>query len=1483
MLINIYFNIFSKFPLLFFSLLFLAAKVKQYFEIAVASITTLFSRFHLLQKFCLSLLFMISMIYFSSAGILCTTVSAADEAEYIVMNIGEEHSFECHSCEDVAFVSANPYVASFNKTTHTLHSKASGYSNIFSVCPRHGRKYYRVHVSSPDLILNYSASTIYCNSDSLSSVQLRAIKLDGAHKNISWTSSDKSIASVNSAGKVTARSEGVAIITATSNNISASCMITVIKADLIVSSSNITLNPNKNGNKCQLSPQVIGPKRIITYSSSNKKVATVTPAGLITAKSPGEAVITLSSNGVSKSVTVSVKPYVSLSSKSAVMYLCADQKPVKLNAYSGGKTVSDKGSWTSSDTNIVSVSNGELKAISEGTATITYADDFSSDSCIVTVKNVYTTLDKSSITMDSKGKNNKIQLNVSLDGPVKNKVKWTSSDKKIATVNSKGLITGISPGVATISVSANNITAECTVNVVETSLLNIPKKYTFEDLGMTYSLKPTILGTTDSAKYSSSNTSVATVSSKGVITSCSPGKATITVEANGLSASCNVSVNQISTSLNKDVIGLNVDTYPSEVLKLTVKGADKKVTWTSNNDEVATVSDKGKVTAHCTGSAIISAIANGKIATCTVCVTDSSYIKSDPKITVSADKLSLNLHGTQVLAKLDAIVTGTKEPVVWYSDNPAVASVDQDGVVKASAKGSAKIYACIGNKKTACKVTVIDNKITLNASLVDLDLANPKKNKYKIKASISGTHKEVEYYSANENVATVIDGVINAVDEGSTTITAIANGITALCDVNVSNVNHNHNYVGEVVNVPTCTDDGLTNLVCSSCKDDYSVILPMTGHSMSEPKQDVAPSCTKEGTMVSSCDTCDYSVSTPVPATGHSMSEPKQDVAPSCTKTGTMVSTCGNCDYSVSTPIPATGHSMSEPKQDVAPSCTKEGTMVSTCGNCDYSVSTPISATGHDFHEYTGNDNGIIDGVKGNKCINCDLIIAEYFYVSVNGDNCSFTQSSYYKKETKVNLFAIPNEYYQIDGWYENGNKISDGPSCTIDNISSAHSLSVKASRLAVKVEANDIECNYDAQEHYALIRTIPEDADITYSIDGIYYRENNFAFVESGTYTLYYKASRNNYLSTSGSVTIKIISLEGSGSINIPDFFYSDSFPVPEIASSTNSLDGVEIYYKEAGSDDSTYSKELPCNVGSYIAKAVFPATDNYNSCSATDSFSIKPYDISNLAMPNIDNQLYTGLATEPTPTLIINGITLDAETDLSYEYSDNTDIGTASITINGLHNYTGSLSGSYYIERVTTTLLTGPTIRTRISEACGYENDTYLNAIENLKCIEFVKTMNLPNGIIIDQVDRTSIVYSPEDMKLTIYCYASTVESPADFSYAFYNITSLEEIKGLDILDTSNTISINHIFHNAGYNSARFILDISSFNLVKTAMLTDAFNSTGYYADDFRILIPYLTGTKQNYSSVLYGSMNSKKIYSSTQSPSSANGDHYFTPIQK
>ncbi len=398
--------------------------------------------------------------------------------------------------------------------------------------------------------------------------------------------------------------------------------------------------------------------------------------------------------------------------------------------------------YTSSSNSIATVSiNGTVTAVAVGNATITAttADGNFTASCSVNV-NTQTiavtgiTLSPTTLTLNV-GATGNLTATVTPSEAANKTVTWTSSNTSVATVSNSGTVTAVAAGSATITVKTveGNFSKTCSVTVnpqtvAVTGITLSPTTMTL-NVGATGKLTATVApneATNKNITFTSSNTSVAIVSSNGTVTAIAAGSATITAktEDGGFSKNCTVTVNSQTVAvtditLSPTTMTLNVGATGNITATVAPNNAtNKNVTWTSSNTSVATVSSSGTVTAAAVGNARITARTadGGFTAYCdvtiypwTVPVTGGNpQTVSVKSITLSPTTMTLNVGETGNLTATVAPSNATNKNVTWTSSKISVATVSSSGTVTAVAAGSAKIMATTadGGFTAYCNVTV---------------------------------------------------------------------------------------------------------------------------------------------------------------------------------------------------------------------------------------------------------------------------------------------------------------------------------------------------------------------------------------------------------------------------------------------------------------------------------------------------------------------------------------------------------------------------------------------------------------------------------------------------------------------------------------------------------------------------------------------------------------------------------------------------------
>ncbi len=214
-------------------------------------------------------------------------------------------------------------------------------------------------------------------------------------------------------------------------------------------------------------------------------------------------------------------------------------------------------------------------------------------------------------------------------------------------------------------------------------------------------------------KWSSSNTSVATVDNTGKITALSEGTTIITVFAPdyNLSSTCSVRVTPIvptGVNLSETMLSMIVgDTHPLVATVIPDNAKDKKLMWSTSNLEVASVDKDGVVTAKKEGTAIITVATNtgSLMAKCEITVSKISV----ESITLSKSDFDMYEGQISMLTATILPENATYKSLIWKSSDETVVTV-VDGKLTALKEGTATITVTGDEGKTAnCVVTVRNN------------------------------------------------------------------------------------------------------------------------------------------------------------------------------------------------------------------------------------------------------------------------------------------------------------------------------------------------------------------------------------------------------------------------------------------------------------------------------------------------------------------------------------------------------------------------------------------------------------------------------------------------------------------------------------------------------------------------------------------------------------------------------------------------------
>ena len=319
------------------------------------------------------------------------------------------------------------------------------------------------------------------------------------------------------------------------------------------------------------------------------------------------------------------------------------------------------------------------------------------------------TLDPANLII-AKGKNSKINPLYDQDQYGKNAVfKWSSSDKKVATVNTSGTVQGVAAGETTVTCEATfkdgtvaTVTAKVTVYqpvqtfTAKASTLKIFAGQTLDAPDVT--IKPANADY-KTIEWTSSDKSVVTVNKTGKITGVAGGKATLTgtLQEPGIktqkSIKIQVTVTQSASSIVLSDKSITIGKGKTKKITATVKPdttTDKKVKWSSSDEKIATVSN-GTITGKKSGSCTI-----------TVSATDGSGVSASVKVTVitavssittKKKSIAVMLNGSERVDYTIAPKDASNKSLTWHSSNSSIATVSNNGTITGKRTGQCTVTA----------------------------------------------------------------------------------------------------------------------------------------------------------------------------------------------------------------------------------------------------------------------------------------------------------------------------------------------------------------------------------------------------------------------------------------------------------------------------------------------------------------------------------------------------------------------------------------------------------------------------------------------------------------------------------------------------------------------------------------------------------------------------------------------------------------------
>ena len=527
--------------------------------------------------------------------------------------------------------------------------------------------------NQPQTRLYLSASTLEMTENTLTQVF--------ANDAVVWSTNDNDVININQQGYVYAKHAGTAVLTATKDNASVTCVIKVEALHPyfdhesldVYTSEPATLTVNDYG------------ARTIEWKSKDPKIATV-ENGVIQGLKPGTTTISAKVGDDTLECKVKVKRKTfKISHKEATFYVGDEGQLGIENAYPDIK-------WETSNAAVATVANGHIWTMSPGKATLKATSNGQTVKCVVTVKKRVPRLDQTKVTLLT---DQKVVLNILDKANPEDVVQWSSNKKKIASVNEFGEVTGLKKGKAVITAKIGKKKYKATVTVKKRQIKINPAKTTIEKDQHIF-LQLLNKKDEDQAVWTTSNDKVVIVAQSGEIAGVKPGKATITVQVGKQKAKAEITVKAKPLSLSETKI--EMDEGSDEALSIN-NYENQNVKWTSSDESIATV-ENGIIHAKKEGKVTITATIDKKDYTCDVTVNKLVKVIDQKEMTVIKGG-----QGQLTITNVDP------EKIKWGTSDYGIATV-ANGTVYGLKTGKATVTGKVGKKTYTCKVTVVRNPDT---------------------------------------------------------------------------------------------------------------------------------------------------------------------------------------------------------------------------------------------------------------------------------------------------------------------------------------------------------------------------------------------------------------------------------------------------------------------------------------------------------------------------------------------------------------------------------------------------------------------------------------------------------------------------------------------------------------------------------------------------------------------------------------------------
>ena len=461
-----------------------------------------------------------------------------------------------------------------------------------------------------------------------------------------------------------------------------------------------------------------------------------------------------------------------------------------------------------------------------------------------------------------------------------------------------------------------------------------------------------------------------------------------------------------------------------------------------------------------------------------------------------------------------------------------------------------------------------------------------------------------------------------------------------------------HSYTTTVV-APTCTTNGYTLHKCSVCGTSYKDnTTKATGHSYGNSVVTKQPTCTSEGTAIKTCTKCNATFTETIAKTSHKYVDTV--VAPTCTANGYTLHKCSVCgtSYKDST-TKAPGHSYGNSVVTKQPTCTSEGTAIKTCTKCNATVTETIPKTSHKYADTVVAPTCTTNGYTLHKCSVCGT---SYKDSTTKATGHSYGNSVVTKQPTCTS----------------EGTKTK---TCTKCNATVTEKLPAKG-HTAVTDKGYPATCTTAGKtdgSHCSVCNTVIKVQTV---INATGHKSSGWIVDKAASIGV--KGSKHKectvckkVLETAEIPALSRISIsKASVTLSTSTYAYDGKAKKPGV---TVKLNGKTL----KNGTDYTVSYSNNTKVGTATVKIM--GKGNYTG-SVSKTYSIKN-NFKKATISGISNKSYTGKNITQSITVKYNGKTLKKGTDYTVSYSNNKNIGTATVKITGKGSYTGTITKTFKI----------------------------------------------------------------------------------------------------------------------------------------------------------------------------------------------------------